>query len=248
MAPNAHLFIRPDWRRWVTPGSELYSVYELYESKYSPDQPRVPAGSREGGQWTADGRNSGGAVSVPAPGGTEPTTGSGRSDPRVLSDATPDNYYRPGTRLAQSEDSNRVDLREEDQRGGHTISEHVAKSDTFLLSRVRREAQDAERRGWADGLRTGSFTSLESANKLVNSTLADSSNKTVVDSVASGASRYDTVKKEFGSLTGYEAYARNEHSQAYIRDTTGVAVWIVHDSSSEKGYRVHTAYPVNIDR
>ena len=52
MAPNAHLFIRPDWRRWVTPGSELYSVYELYESKYRPDQLRDDHGrfAYEGGQ------------------------------------------------------------------------------------------------------------------------------------------------------------------------------------------------------
>jgi MafB19-like deaminase len=55
MAPNAHLFISPDWRRHVQPGSELAAVYELYEQKYRPDQPRVPDGSPEGGQWTTDG-------------------------------------------------------------------------------------------------------------------------------------------------------------------------------------------------
>ena len=56
MRPDAHRFIRPDWRRYVQPGSDLWSVYELYERKYSAEQPRVPAGSSEGGQWTgADG-------------------------------------------------------------------------------------------------------------------------------------------------------------------------------------------------
>ena len=100
MAPNAHLFVRPDWRRHVTPGSDLSSVFALYEQKYSPEQPRVPAGSREGGQWTNDGANAGRTFSKPPRGNTEPTAGSGRSDPRVLSDATQDNYYKPGTRVA----------------------------------------------------------------------------------------------------------------------------------------------------
>ncbi|MBI3704551.1 MAG: hypothetical protein HY244_12075 [Rhizobiales bacterium] len=59
MAPNAHRFVRPDWRRFVQPGSDLWSVYELCERKYNPNQPRVPAGSREGGQWASDGTPSG---------------------------------------------------------------------------------------------------------------------------------------------------------------------------------------------
>jgi hypothetical protein len=53
MRPDAHRFIRPDWRRYVKPESELCSVFELYERKYSPDQPRVPAGNPDGGQWTS---------------------------------------------------------------------------------------------------------------------------------------------------------------------------------------------------
>jgi hypothetical protein len=40
MAPNAHHFVRPDWRRHVRPGSDLAAVYELYEQKYRPDQLR----------------------------------------------------------------------------------------------------------------------------------------------------------------------------------------------------------------
>lgn len=54
MRPDAHHFVRPDWRRSVQPGSDLSSVFELYESKYSPNQPRVPAGDPAGGQWTSD--------------------------------------------------------------------------------------------------------------------------------------------------------------------------------------------------
>ena len=54
MRPDAHLFVRPDWRRYVAPGSDAAAVFELYERKYRPDQPRVPDGSPEGGQWTRD--------------------------------------------------------------------------------------------------------------------------------------------------------------------------------------------------
>ena len=51
---DAHRFLRHDWRRYVNPGSELWVLYESIERKYSPDQPRVPAGVREGGQWTSE--------------------------------------------------------------------------------------------------------------------------------------------------------------------------------------------------
>lgn len=40
MTPNAHHFVRPDWRRHVRPNSEAAAVFELYAQKYSPDQPR----------------------------------------------------------------------------------------------------------------------------------------------------------------------------------------------------------------
>ena len=52
MRPNAHLFIRSDWRRYVSSGHEGELLFSLYERKYRADQPRVPAGSADGGQWT----------------------------------------------------------------------------------------------------------------------------------------------------------------------------------------------------
>ena len=58
MRPDAHRFIRPDWRRFVRPGCEgeaPFDFYECFERKYSPDQPRVPAGNSDGGQWTSEG-------------------------------------------------------------------------------------------------------------------------------------------------------------------------------------------------
>jgi hypothetical protein len=51
-------------------------------SHYNPNQPRVPAGHHDGGQWTSAG---GGAVG---------------NDPRVMSDAPPDNDWKPGAQYA----------------------------------------------------------------------------------------------------------------------------------------------------
>lgn len=50
---------------------------------YDPNQPRVPAGNSDGGQWT----NTGGRAA-------------GINDPRVISDATPDNDWIPGADYA----------------------------------------------------------------------------------------------------------------------------------------------------
>jgi hypothetical protein len=52
---NAFRFVRPDWRRFVKPGSDAWVLYELYERKFNPEQPRVAAGNSEGGQWVGDG-------------------------------------------------------------------------------------------------------------------------------------------------------------------------------------------------
>jgi hypothetical protein len=56
---------------------------------FNPSQPRVPRGNPGGGQWTSDGGTGGG-------------DGSGRNDPRILSDATPDNEWQPGAQYAQN--------------------------------------------------------------------------------------------------------------------------------------------------
>ena len=88
MRPDAHHFVRPDWRRFVRPGFEDALPFALYGRKYRPDQPRVPAGSREGGQWTSDGGGNGSQT--------------GRNDPRILSDTTPVNEAKPWAQYAQN--------------------------------------------------------------------------------------------------------------------------------------------------
>jgi hypothetical protein len=182
--------------------------------KYSPDQPRVPVGNEEGGQWT-DGGGGGGSSSS--------------DDERA---------ERERLRVAQAEDSpsSRVDLHEHEKRGGHTIAEHVGRSDSYLLARAR-----GERGPVAIRRRVGSFPSLEAATKLVSSTLAK--NQDIVDRVASGELDDAFITAEFDTKTGREAYAPTEYSEVYLRDTHGVAVLIVHDDTVERGFTIWTAYP-----
>jgi hypothetical protein len=193
---------------------------------FNPNQPRVPAGSREGGQWA-----SGTGSSV------------GRNDSRVISDAIPDGV-RTGARYAEARKPGGypLDLRDEEARGGHAVAEHVGKSPQSLLASLRERNLAIITRGdSADGLSVGSFSSLEAANKLVNSTL--SQNPDIVDQVATGRLSATTVTARFGSVTGYEAYARTERSQPYLRETYGVEVVIRHDPIADKGYHVVTAFP-----
>ena len=93
-----------------------------------------------------------------------------------------------------------------------------------------------------DDFRSGSFTSLEVANKLVNATIAANQGK--VDQVVIDRYPRAELDHDFPTPTGSEAYMRNERSQAVMRDTYSVRVVIVPDSS-EKGYRVLTAFPRN---
>ena len=192
---------------------------------FDPDQPRVPAGNSDGGQWTSDGGS-----------------GAGRNDPTVLSDATADNVFEPGTRLAADDSaaSYRIDLKEEEARGGHAISAHVNRSPEALVAQAR---ENFDRNPNARESRSGSFSSLEAATKLVNSTLAQ--NRDMVDRVATGELPRTIVFAQFSSVTGIEAVIPRIHSQPYFRETYGVGVIIVHDQFSSHGYRVLTAFPNN---
>jgi hypothetical protein len=66
---------------------------DALEKRYNPEQPRVPAGHPDGGQWTSgDGSSAGTASSHQA-----------ASEQQVLSDATPDNPWKPGAQYAANE-------------------------------------------------------------------------------------------------------------------------------------------------
>jgi len=200
--------------------------------KYSPDQPRVPAGYREGGQWTSGGG------------------GAGSDDSRVISEVTPDNEAIPGAQYAQGPTQRPYSVvlaDEEAPKGiGHTIRDHVGKSDEELLDVVQKDwiRYSAGKFEITDfRVAEGSFLSLESANDLVNRTLED--HKETVDRVASGELDRATLDTRFGYPTGKEAFRSTGDSEPYIRDTYAVRVVVRYDSTSERGYAVRTAFPIN---
>ncbi len=65
---------------------ECEPLLRSHVQKYNADQPRVPAGNPDGGQWTSEGES-----------GAAPA-----NDSRVISDATPDNTWKPGAQYAAS--------------------------------------------------------------------------------------------------------------------------------------------------
>jgi hypothetical protein len=58
--------------------------FRSLKAGFNPNQPRLPRGNPGGGQWTSEGGSGGGA-----------------GDPRILSDATPDDDWQPGAQYAQ---------------------------------------------------------------------------------------------------------------------------------------------------
>lgn len=179
---------------------------------YNPGQPRVPAGQPNGGQWTSEN-------------GSEEYTTS--DDVRLI--------------FVSNDDDRKysVDLRTEEGRGGHTLGRHVGKSDDELFERVKK----SQWRSWIahGGLRrAGSFSSIESANDLVNQTIE--SNKEAVDRVASGLDDRKFIKKSFNQKTGREAYSTDE-GVLYMRDTRSVGIELRHDPTSPRGFRIRTAFP-----
>ena len=142
--PDAHLFVRPDWRRFV-PRDAADHPFALYERKYRPDQPRVPAGNSDGGQWTADG--GGGGSGSP---GSQPTSKPAPiNDPRVISDATPDNDWKPGAQYAQN------DTRQPEEWGRVTAG-NKGKGHHFVPNAVAEELRISdEARRVFDKARTG---------------------------------------------------------------------------------------------
>jgi hypothetical protein len=235
-------------RRWIAAIREEVDELKatlarrrLEEAKYSPSQPRVPAGNPRGGQWTrsgGDGQSPGTGIAQPM-GNVELGDVSESSEVGDLFQITPDDTRVDGVQLAGEP----VDLLEQEQRGGHAIGEHAGRTYDYLKSRARDNAQNILDRGDDfRGVRVGSFTSVQSANRLVNSTISDNQDK--IDQGIRDGEPFVLISKSFKSPTGYEAYLARAHAEPVIRDTFGVEVLIRPDPGSARGWRVHTAYPV----
>lgn len=183
---------------------------------YDPNQPRVPAGSREGGRWT-DG------------------------------DAGFDSGFAPDdaelVRIADDEDRrDTVVLSEDEGRGGgHTLRDHIGKTDAELMGRVLASRGSTLFHVYGRQ-RHGFFASSEAANDFVSRALEKNSGK--VDLMISGQKDGCFIKHRSGHIKGREAYT-NERTEPYLGSTYGVGVLVMRDQGSKRGYRVHTAYPRN---
>ena len=230
---------------------ELKRRREL-EAKYSPSQLRVPAGNSRGGQWSN--RNEGGAGSGSFGSGDGAEAGSssegfGGVDASDVSSGTDSENFSDSVVKIAADDSERrysVDLREEEARGGHTLRDHVGKTDAYLIGLMnadyeRSTSGNLEITRFRDA--EGSFATREQANDHVNQLLKLERDK--VDQVATGMEKKLTLESRIGSVTGYEAFRPNGDSDPYIRDTYGVRAVIINDSRSPRGYTVRTAFPVN---
>jgi len=51
-------WMRPDAERWQQPNRRLWNCPDAPDRKFDPNQPRVPAGHPDGGQWTDGGESS----------------------------------------------------------------------------------------------------------------------------------------------------------------------------------------------
>jgi hypothetical protein len=218
------------------------------QTKYSLDQPRMPAGNPRGGQWTdrSGGQGTGSSLAQPM-GNVGIDDLSGANELGDLFQIKPDEPRAGGVQVAGGREGGYpVDLLEERERGGHAIQGHI-RSDRSLKSDLEARVAEAVRKGDSvENMRQGSFSSLEAANKLVNATIARNSEQ--VDRVVNGGSPQEKLDADFPTPTGREAVARTERSQIFVRDTYWVRVVIVPDGTVAKGFRIETAFPMNRKR
>ncbi|WP_442754701.1 RNase A-like domain-containing protein [Methylocystis sp. JAN1] len=191
------------------------------ERRYSPNQPRVPAGSgRESGQWAAGGGAAGTNVAQTQSGDRFPTTQADNSE----------NYS--------------IDVLAEEADAAHVKEKHIAKTDQFLKDRVRQGRFSIGPITAAP--RAGSFLSLTSAEKLINSTIA--ANRAIIEQLVSGAlgeGKTIRIDRFFNSITGKEAFAPSPRGEPEILATRWVAVVLRHDRRSPRGFKLITAFPFN---
>jgi hypothetical protein len=76
---------------------------------YDPNQPRVPAGHHDGGQWTRDGQSGAGLFPNGIPDNAWPAAQrEGQYDAEFFSDLVPDNTWTPGAQYAAGGIENNV--------------------------------------------------------------------------------------------------------------------------------------------
>jgi len=228
--------------------------------KYNRDQPRVPAGNPEGGQWTSgddtgssDSTDNSDAIigEISNPGtryaALETGTQTDATDDMSSNSQTHDDSVEP--QIAQANDGSLqrkpIDLRDEEAPVGigHAIRDHVGKTDAELMQQMIAKTLRSPFVSLVDR-REGSFDSIEIANDFANHALDAPENAARIAEVASGQAWWPRlITLSIGSVTGRELYRSAPDSEPYMRDTDGVGVLIVHDPRKPRGYSIITAYP-----
>ncbi len=171
-----------------------------------------------------------------------------------MNDASPQNAILSGDEAAlkprlvqlEGEAQYRVNLEEEEARGGHAIREHVGKSYNVLMSQSG--AVEATVKNMVQ-INEGSYGSIREAKDFTN--LALRANKDIVDRVVNNKiSRYVAVEERFGAVTGKElfVYSDGKSISAEMRPTFSVRVIITYAQNSPRGFRVHTSFPTNLKK
>ena len=216
----------------------------LYKAGFDPNQPRVPAGHPDGGQWTDTGASRFGpsvdssAFDADFSDTHQDTGGAEEFDVAIIDG--------PKRYIADLE----ADESKPGKKLGHTIEKHVYRD---FMGQKKRLDDNWEITFFEDGAlvkfkhmrASGSFTGVEAANNLVTAVLQN--NKEIVDAVAAGVfgRRPVPMQKYFGRVTGWEAYRRFLFSSVKKRSTYSVRVVIRYAPQRERGYYVLTAYPTN---
>ena len=211
--------------------------------RFNPSQPRVPAGSADGGQWTGGG----GGVAAAAENSSDESSDTGSDgdggeggdagDQGGGAESGEDPKRKPHVSLDEEEGGN---------HGGHTLRDHVGKSDQQMsdeLLRRRERFLTPRLEVTRFAVAFGSFDSNESANDFVNRVLEAKADE--VKRVSDGRELKKILDYRFGFVTGSEAFVINTRETPLIRPTYEVRVVIIHDRKAENGFRVETAFPVN---
>ncbi len=171
-------FLTDDEKRAATGYAPLPASFAPL-AKYDPNQPRVPAGNSDGGQWTSGG-------------------GYGVGNERVLSDANPGELV-PGAQYAQNDPQDRI-------LNKHIRDDHVGKTDKELIERIEKETLPGlfVRTGRD---RNGTFYSIEAARDFINRTIE--SNQTEIARFLNGSRLRELLTLRFGYETGREAFLEN---------------------------------------
>ena len=219
---------------------------------FNPDQPRDDHGRwTDGGSSSFTPTNSGNRVVAVAP---VQSIGNGTTGWPFVNELKPqttqlfrdEGDFKPQLVQLEGDAQYKVNMEEEEARGGHALRDHIGKSYNVLMSQSG--AMDATIKNTIR-INEGTFGSDQEAEDYTNMALR--ANKNIVDRVVNEKDiKYTAVNERFGAVTGKELFVYTDgiSINAEMRPTYSVRVIITYAPNSPRGYRVHTAFPTNLNK